>query len=228
MESHSATHPYDLVRRSDAEIDREVGGSFDAIGRALGVRPRGFRAPGYTTSERVLDALERAGAAFDASVFPCPSYWAAKAAILGALSLAGRPSRSIVGSPAVLLAPRRPYRPGRTPHARGDRRFVEVPVQVTRGARLPLIGTSLGWAGERGARWLVRACEPTPVLGISLHGVDFLDRDDVPPDVRDLPELRVPLARRLRALSAAVAACGSRRPVTLAEAAEALATSPCT
>ncbi|NUO52765.1 MAG: polysaccharide deacetylase family protein [Polyangiaceae bacterium] len=223
VESHSQTHPYDLSRRSPNELDREIGGSFDAIERALGVRPTGFRAPGYIVDDPVFDALERAGAAFDSSVMPCPPYYFAKLAVLGAMQMIGRRSKSIVGGASVLVAPTEPYRPGSPYFRRGSRPLVELPIQVTRGPRLPVIGTSLGRAGERGARALVRACGATPLLNLELHLIDFLDRSDVPIELADLPELRTPLARRLAAFGAAIDAALGRRAVTLAEAARSVA-----
>ncbi len=222
VESHSLTHPYDLSRRSQAELDHEIGGSFDAIEQALGVRPAGFRAPGYVVSDAVFDALERAGAAFDSSVMPCPPYYFAKLAVLGAMQMIGRRSKSIVGDPSVLLAPTEPYRPGFPYTRRGSRGLAELPIQVTRGPRLPVIGTSLGRAGPGGARALVRACGDTALLNVELHLIDFLDRSDVQIELAGLPELRVPLERRLAAFGAAIDAAAGRRAVTLAEAARSL------
>jgi peptidoglycan/xylan/chitin deacetylase (PgdA/CDA1 family) len=221
IESHSLSHPYDLSRLAAAEIDREITGSFDAIEAALGARPSGFRAPGYVVTDAVFDALERAGAGFDSSVFPCPPYYFAKLAVLGAMQMIGRRSSSIVGRPEVLAAPTEPYRPGRPYTRRGARAIVELPIQVTRGPRLPVIGTTLGRARESGARLLIRACGDTPLLNLELHLVDFLDRDDVPPELTSLPELRVPLERRLAAFRAALGEAGRRRAVTLREAARA-------
>ena len=43
----------------------------------------GFRAPGYTITDEVFDVLAELGVAYDSSVFPCPAYWAAKAAAIG-------------------------------------------------------------------------------------------------------------------------------------------------
>ena len=221
--SHSLSHPYNLVRLREADIRREIEGSFDGIERAVGARPVGFRSPGYTISDAVFDALEQAGARYDSSVFPCPLYYGAKLAVLGSMQMFGKRSVSIVGPVQVLRAPAEPYRPGWPYWRRGDRAIVELPIQVTRGPRLPVIGTVLGRAGARGARALVRACGDTPLLNLELHAIDFLDRADVPVELTGLPELRVPLAERLAALRAAVGEASHRRAVTLAVAASVLA-----
>ncbi|HTJ81895.1 MAG TPA: polysaccharide deacetylase family protein [Polyangiaceae bacterium] len=215
VESHSLTHPYDLARADDATLDREIGGSFDVIASKLGERPRGFRAPGYTTSARLLAAVARAGAAFDASALPSPAYVVAKRLVMGALSVAGRPSRASPGSLRDAVRSRAPHRPRAAPS------LVALPIATTRMLRIPIIGTSLGWAGRRGAAALVRAATHLPVLDLELHGIDFLDASEVPADLRSLPELGRPLGARLAAFDAAIeTALRSRRPVTLREAAE--------
>ena len=72
VESHSLSHRYDLSRLSREEIRREVSEGLSAVERATGVRPAGFRAPGYTVSDALFDALDEAGVRFDSSVFPSP------------------------------------------------------------------------------------------------------------------------------------------------------------
>ncbi len=203
VENHSLGHRYDLVRLGPAEIAAQIGGGADAIARAVGTRPTGFRAPGYTVNDAVFDALEAEGVAFDSSVFPCPPYYAAKAAVMAGLRAVGRRSASVLDTPRVLLAPTGPYRPGSPWWRRGGRAFVELPVQVTPLARLPVIGTSLALAGPAGARVLARALSRAPFVNLELHGIDFLAAEDgLDALVAHQPELRRPLAARLDALAA--------------------------
>lgn len=226
VESHSLSHRYDLTRLPREEITREVEEGARAIERVTGRRPAGFRAPGYTVSDALFDALDDAGVAFDSSVFPCPPYYLAKAAAMARMRLMGRVSRSILDTPRVLAAPRRPYRPGRRWHQRGARRFVELPIQITPGLRLPFIGGAVTMAGERGARWLASAVAREPFVNLELHAMDFLDVTDGLGDLAPhQPELRVPLPRRTAALDAALDVL-SREGfafVTLEEAARAVA-----
>jgi peptidoglycan/xylan/chitin deacetylase (PgdA/CDA1 family) len=205
VENHSLGHRYDLVRLGPDEIAAQIEGGIEAIARAVGARPTGFRAPGYTVSDAVFDALEAAGVAFDSSVFPCPAYYGAKAAVMGGMRLLGRRSASVLDTPRVLAAPARPYRPGTPWWRRGARRFVELPIQVTPLARLPVIGTSIALAGTAGARLLARSCAGEALVNLELHGIDFLDASDgLDALVAHQPELCRPLARRLDALSAFV------------------------
>jgi peptidoglycan-N-acetylglucosamine deacetylase len=211
VENHSFGHRYDLTRLPPKAIEREIAEGALAIERATGRRPCGFRAPGYTLTDDVLDALESLGVRFDSSVFPSPGYYSAKALVIGAMRLFGRASEAVMGSPRVLTAPARPYRPGRRWYQRGQRSLIELPIQVTPVLRLPVIGTSLGAAGPAGARLLAAMCAREPFVNIELHGMDALDASDggdgrggLAALVPRQPELRTPLHRRLGALSAAV------------------------
>lgn len=208
VESHSFSHRYDLARLGGEAVAAEVHAGLAAVQRATGVRAGGFRAPGYCVSEALFDALEEAGVAFDSSVFPSPVYYAAKAAVLGWMQLRGRRSASIVDTPAVLAAPRAPYRPGLSRYQPGGRAraFVELPIQVTPLVGFPVIGTSIGRAGAFGARALALACARDPFVNLELHGMDFLDAADLglPALSRLQPELRSPLSARLDNLTAFV------------------------
>ena len=175
--NHSLDHRYDLVRLGRAEIRRQIEEGAHIIARVTGAMPEGFRAPGYTVTDEVFEVLADLGVAYDSSVFPCPAYWAAKAAAIGLIAVRGRASRSIVDTPLVLTAPTRPYRVGR-PYWRRGQGLLELPVQVTRGLRLPFFGTSLTLSSPRVARSLARACVGEPLVNLELHGIDVLDATD--------------------------------------------------
>jgi peptidoglycan/xylan/chitin deacetylase (PgdA/CDA1 family) len=202
--NHTLDHRYDLVRLGRAEIRRQVLEGARAIERATGAAPVGFRAPGYTITDEVFSVLDELGVLYDSSVFPCPAYWAAKTAKIGLIALRGRTSRSIVDTPAMLTAPTRPYRIG-TPYWRRGKGLVELPVQVTRGPRLPFFGTSVTLGGPRVARSLARACAGEPLVNLELHGIDVLDATDGLEALRPhQPDVRVPRDRKISALRAAI------------------------
>jgi peptidoglycan/xylan/chitin deacetylase (PgdA/CDA1 family) len=185
--SHSQRHRYDLTRQDRETIRRDVRDSLETIERVVGVRPVGFRAPGYTITNEVLSVLRELGLVYDSSVFPCPLYYLPKAAVIGALSAKaalglGKASRSIVDDPRVLTAPADPYFPADRDGAywsRGPREgLVEIPIGVTRGARLPFIGTSVALAGETGARLFAEQMVGREVVVLELHGIDLSDAHD--------------------------------------------------
>lgn len=205
VENHSYWHRYDLTRLAPSEVRREIDEGARAIERVTGRRPTGFRAPGYTVNDALFDALEELGVAFDSSVFPCPPYYLAKAAAMAGMRLRGRASRSVLDTPRVMAAPARPYRPGASWSRPGARRFVELPIQVTPRARLPFFGTLIGLAGPRIARWLAAACAGEELVNLELHAIDFLDASEGIAELAPYqPELRVPIAARIDALSAAL------------------------
>lgn len=204
--NHSLDHRYDLVRLGREEIERQVEDGAVVIERACGERPVGFRAPGYTITDEVFDVLKETGARYDASVFPCPSYWALKAGIIALISLRGRRSHSIIGSPEVLRAPTQPYRVGTPYWKRGSSGgLLEIPVQVTRGPRLPFIGTTLTMAGPTRARWLTKLCAGEPLVNLELHGIDVLDATDgLEALAAHQHDVRVPRQRKMDSILAAI------------------------
>jgi len=225
--NHTLDHRYDLVRLGREEIRRQIQEGARAIERTTGTTPVGFRAPGYTVTDEVFDVLEELEVSYDSSVFPCPAYWAAKAAAITLIALRGRTSRSIVDTPTVLAAPTGPYAVGRPYWRRGRGAVVELPVQVTPGLRLPFIGTSVTLWGAAVGRRLARACVGEPVVTLELHGLDVLDASDGLEALRPHQhDVRVPVDRKLQALRGAIEELrrGGYRFVTSAEAA--LAFSP--
>jgi peptidoglycan/xylan/chitin deacetylase (PgdA/CDA1 family) len=223
--NHTFGHRYDLTRLDGATMRNEIDFAQEAIERATGRRPVGFRAPGYTVTDELLGLVEHAGFLYDSSVFPCPAYWAAKGAAIAAIRLRGRRSHSVFDTPRVLTAPTRPYRIGHPYWKRGGG-LLEIPIQVTRGPRLPFIGTSITVAGPAVARQLAHAVAGEPLVNLELHGIDVLDSDDgLEHLVKHQPDVRVPHRRKLDALTAVVDTLreAGHRFVRLDEAARALA-----
>ncbi len=191
LASHSLTHPYDLVRLSDAALADELDGAAAILGQVRGRPIAGFRAPGYTMTPRVFEALGRRGYTYDSSLFPCPPYYLAKLGVLALMALRGRRSESIVGPPGVMWA-------DRLPHRRPEGPLVEFPVTVLPVTRFPVIGTSLLALGERGWDLIRGAVLKLPFVNLELHGIDLCDltQDHIDPVLRRQPDLKVPLARK--------------------------------
>jgi hypothetical protein len=217
--SHTHSHPYNLREWTDARIAAELKQSEDALFHAVGVRPVGFRTPGYNVDTRILRILAERGYTYDSSVFPCPPYYLAKAAVMGVMALSGKPSGSSMTDPAALLAPLQPYRPSRFNFSRpGDATHSlplwEIPMGVVRGVRVPVIGTSIGAVPAAAARAMARALKlGQPTVQLEFHGIDMLDRDDVgivPSLAGRQPDLR----RAWRAKRAAYHACFSEIALT--------------
>jgi peptidoglycan/xylan/chitin deacetylase (PgdA/CDA1 family) len=202
--NHTLDHLYDLTRRSADEMRRQVEEGILAIKKATGYRPTGFRAPGYTVTDDLFGVLRNLDVAYDSSVFPCPPYYLAKVLKLALIRVAGRRSHSVRDTPNVLRAPTSPYRIG-TPYWTKGTGLTEIPIQVTRGPRLPFIGTTVTMAGPNMAKVLTRLVLGEPVVNLELHGIDVLDADDGFPELREhQPDARIPHRRKLQSLDAAI------------------------
>jgi peptidoglycan/xylan/chitin deacetylase (PgdA/CDA1 family) len=202
--NHTFGHRYDLTRLDGATMRNEIEFAQDAIEKETGRRPVGFRAPGYTVTDELLGLIEHGGFLYDSSVFPCPLYWAAKGAAISAIRLRGRRSHSVFDTPFVLTAPTRPYRIGH-PYWKEGGGLLELPIQVTRGPRLPFIGTSVTVAGPLVAAQLARSVAGEPLVNLELHGIDVLDTGDgLQHLVKNQHDVRIPHQRKLAALTAVV------------------------
>jgi peptidoglycan/xylan/chitin deacetylase (PgdA/CDA1 family) len=203
--NHSHTHPYDLHQRERAFIHEELTRADEAIRRATGQAPVGFRSPGYGMSQALYDAILSRGYRYDSSLFPSWPYYLAKAGVMGLMSAVGRRSRSVLGDPRMLLAPADPYRPGKTPWRPGQAPLVELPIAVSPGLRLHAIGTSLVLLPTRLRAWLLESMRRRPFFNLELHGIDLIgaDEDGIPAAlVARQPDLRLPLVDKQRAFEA--------------------------
>jgi hypothetical protein len=202
--NHSYSHPYELARLSPAETSAELLGCDRVLRAVTGAAPRGFRAPGYDLSPAMLDCLARAGYRYDSSVFPAPGYYAAKALVMAALALVGRPSGAVMTNPRQLAASADPYRPAMDrPWRRGQAPVVELPVAVTPWLRLPAIGTSLIVAPQVIRNRIVAAIARRAFWNFELHGIDFIDaeKDGIPGElVARQPDLRISASEKLARL----------------------------
>jgi hypothetical protein len=220
--NHTLSHRYDLTLLGAEEQASEIDGGADAIERAIGIRPQGFRAPGYNVHLGLLDLLADRSYAYDSSVLPCPAYYLAKTAAIGLANVRGRPSASIIGDPRALLSSGSPYRVGRDGvWTKGDG-ICELPISVVTALRLPLIGTSLALLGRVGSAVLARSASRLRFINLELHGIDFVDAegDGVAYLAEHQPDLRVPLTRKLAILERAIEILvgAGAEPMTLAEA----------
>ncbi len=228
LANHTQNHRYEFSRLEEDSIRHEVRAGIEAVASVQGFAPSGFRAPGYTINDRVMGVLSELGVFYDSSVFPCPLYWAGKTAHIGLVRLRGRRSHSIVDTPAVLASPADPYVAAR-PYwrsAKYDGGIIELPIGVTRGARLPYIGTSVMAAGPTMVDALTAQIAGRSLVNLELHGIDLLDQSDgleaLSAHQRDV---RIPLERKLATLTRVVTDLKARgyQFVTLHEAAQSFA-----
>lgn len=232
LASHTLRHPYHLRELSESGIAEEMDEAARWMEESLGVRPLGFRTPGYNLDSRILALLAERGYRYDASVFPCPPYFAAKAAVMARMAAKGQPTGSAANDPMALLAPISPYRPSRWGFwRRGDRKHSlplwEIPCGVMPVTRLPVIGTTICALPEGGARTLARCFRAGQrYLSVAIHAIDFMDQHDrgvQPILVAKQPDLRRSWEQKQASLAAFLETLAqTHRAVTLLEMTDAL------
>jgi hypothetical protein len=220
--NHSYHHEPWLHLYSREEIERELSMAEEAIERATGRRPVGFRGPGFSLSPAVLDSLARRGYHYDASTLPTFLGPLARAyyfmtARLTAEERAQR--KALFGGFAEGL---RPLTPHRWSTAHGA--LLEIPVTTLPVLRVPIhvsyllylsaVAPKAALAYFRTALALCRLTGVQPSL--LLHALDFLGREDTRA-LDFFPAMRLPRERKLALVGGAVDALTARFDVLTLE-----------
>jgi hypothetical protein len=186
----------------------EISRAHELLSECIGKPVVGFRAPGYDISGDMLDQLMHLGYLYDSSIFPAPTYYAAKVAVMSALFALGRPSGAVLTNPKALFAPTDPYRPrAGAPWRKGQSSVLELPIAVTPLTRTPAIGTSLLLAPIWLRTRILDSMKKRSFFNLELHGIDLADaeEDGIPSElVARQPDLKVSLQEKLRRLEATI------------------------
>ena len=197
--NHTWHHRYDLTRLDPDARRAEVQRGRELLEAAAGAPVVGFRSPGYNTDAELQRDIAATGHTYDSSVFPCAPYYLAKAGVLGWMRVRGRTSRSILGTPRVLAAPRGPYTAATAePHRRGAG-LRQFPISVAAG--IPLIGTAFTALGRLGS--LAAATVGLRLqrhLTLEFHAADLLALHDdaLDPALAMQPDLKVAVDTKRR------------------------------
>ena len=183
--NHSYRHEPWLHLYSREAINTDLARTEDAIERVTGVKPTGFRGPGYSLSEDVLNVLLDRGYAFDCSTFPTFIGPLARAYYFmnSRLSTEQRDDRKrLFGTVREGLRPLTPYQW----HLR-EQQLLEIPVTTMPLLRAPFHFSYLHWLAKFNEtlangyyRVALSACRLRQVEpSLLLHPLDFLGGDDV-------------------------------------------------
>ena len=179
LANHTMTHPKQLVRLAPEAIAKEIRDCGCAIATATGVRPTGFRAPGYTVSPAVLAILRDAGYTYDTSLNASWVYLSLKRAFK-AVRLNDK--AFIVSQPfADTLGPRNPYpvsdRLSERDSASG---FLEIPVSIVPYIHYPFVTSVLLQLGPALTLWCLRRLVAwNRFVNCNLHINEFTDKADI-------------------------------------------------
>jgi peptidoglycan/xylan/chitin deacetylase (PgdA/CDA1 family) len=184
--NHSFHHEPWLPSNPPGDIDKEIVAATEAIVAATGVRPIGFRGPGYSLSRPILETLAKHGYRYDCSTFPTYVGPLARAyyfmtAKLTAEERAKR--KELFGSITDGLRPLRAYRWNLGPAS-----LIEIPVTTFPLLKIPIHFSYILYIATRSPalalayfRTALGACRLAGIApSLLLHPLDFLDVSDVP------------------------------------------------
>lgn len=183
--NHSFKHEPWLHKYTPTEVADELGSAADAIERAVGVRPRGFRGPGFSVNSVVLQTLLQQGYEYDCSTFPTYIGPLARAYYFMAANLSKEEQEDrdeLFGSVSDGLRPVTPYY-----WDIDGEKLLEVPVTTIPGLKAPFhlsyilyLSSFSPLAARAYFSGALRACKVAGVEpSLLLHPLDFLGADDV-------------------------------------------------
>lgn len=201
--NHSFNHEPWLHLYSEAEVEAEIARTEDAIAAATGMRPRGFRGPGFSFSPTVLEVLKRRGYEYDASTFPTYLGPVARAYyfLTARMSADERAKRNhLFGKLSEGLRPLKPYF-WQVPSGP----LLEIPVTTMPVFKVPFhlsyilfLASFTELAARTYFRTALGACKLAGVEpSLLLHPLDFLGGDDVP-ELKFFPAMSLPGGQKAR------------------------------
>ena len=201
--NHSFHHEPWLHTRTATQIEDEIARAEEAIVKATGQRPVGFRGPGFTKSPSILRALARRGYAYDASTFPTFIGPLARAYYFRTAKLDPAAARERAGLFGRFEDGFERNRYHVIETAYGP--IAEIPVTTMPGLRVPIhvsyllylhaVSPALAKAYFAFALQLCRLTRTEP--SILLHPLDFLGAQDCPA-LRFFPAMNLPTETKVQ------------------------------
>ena len=174
---HSFSHDYRLTRLAKEEIYQEIKKNRDFLEEVAGITCKGFRSPGYNSSEELISVLKSVGYIYDSSLFPSISYYLAKWLLINLKKLSGHNSKSIISSFADAFGRYTPEFIDKTVRdVKHEGNFVELPMTTLFPlAKIPLIGTSIITFPDFLLNMMLKVSEKRSFINIEAHGIDLCD-----------------------------------------------------
>jgi hypothetical protein len=198
--SHTQTHPRHFSTLGANDVRRELSLAHETLASAAGKAPRGFRAPGFTTSPVLIESLIDLGYAYDSSVVPSWTYTSLK----HAYRLAGAASAYPLfpESYGCTRAPQMPYRisPLERFGSQGQSPLLEIPISTGSLFQWPLIYGLHFRAPDPIRQWMERSALSRPFVLMVFHDLEFATEEDLkglPVGSLTAPHARKPLNARL-------------------------------
>lgn len=200
--NHSYMHEPWLHQYSRTQLIDDLGRAHDAISKATGATPVGFRGPGFSLSEDTLEVLDSFGYDFDATTFPNILNPVGRLYYLRTSDLSDEEKerrKALFGTMKDAFRTNRPYR---WLLANGAK-MTEIPVTTMPLFRVPIHFSYVLWLSGK-SEFLARAywqfaltmCRISgTVPSLLLHPLDFLGSDDEP-ELGFFPGMDMPAGKK--------------------------------
>lgn len=186
---HSFNHEPWLHLYTEEQIEAEITHAEEAIENVTGQKPIGFRGPGFSVSQAVIDVLLRRGYQYDASTLPTyigplARFYYFMTARLNKEEKSKRDN--LFGSLKDGFQPVKPYLwPQKS--AGSNRQMVEIPVTTMPVFKIPFHVSYIIYIGSFSSalallyfKFALGMCRLTGTHpSLLLHPLDFLGRDDI-------------------------------------------------
>lgn len=200
--NHSFHHEPWLHLYSKQQLETELGSAETAIESATGCHPIGFRGPGFSVSDTVIDTLIERGYRYDCSTLPTFLGPLGRAYYFFTAKLSAEEKKKrakLFGTFADGLRPLKPYQ-----WTRPAGRLLEIPVTTIPILRSPFhlsyliyLATYSPWLSKLYLRIALALCRARGVSpSFLLHPLDFLSGADAP-ELAFFPGMRLPLETKL-------------------------------
>jgi hypothetical protein len=200
--NHSYLHEPWLHQYSRTDLIDDLGRAHDAIAKATGSIPIGFRGPGFSLSEATLEVLRSLGYRYDATTFPNILNPIGRLYYLRTSNLSDEEKerrKALFGTTKDAFRTNRPYRW----KLEGGETIAEVPVTTMPLFRVPIHFSYVIWLGGKSMalartywRLALTMCRLSgTVPSLLLHPLDFLGCDDEP-ELGFFPGMDIPAGKK--------------------------------
>lgn len=186
IENHTYSHPFGLAEMNEEDINSEISKCSEVIRSITGRRPVGFRAPGYSINDQVLNILKNKGFRYDSSCF-----WSVMIPALKygkRILLKGNIKNDGFG-----------YVDHRLPHDPYEiiSGLIELPIPRTKLTGLPFYNNFNLWAPEIYSSAVSKNIKRMALVYL-FHAIEFVDMyDNIPEELSDHPNIKMPLEVKL-------------------------------
>jgi peptidoglycan/xylan/chitin deacetylase (PgdA/CDA1 family) len=201
LANHTFNHYLNFSKLSKDEKEEEILKCENIIEETVGIKPVGFRAPGWDIDSETMKILEKHKYIYDSSVYP--TYFNMVSLAYLFIMNKGITHTKSIGSIKNTFAPLKPYHPNLNKiHTKGKSKIIELPINVTPFLRIPFFGTLL-FASKSKTLFnyslnMIRLSKMP--LNYELHTVELYDKnnDNIDNDIRKIrhPCIYTPLTKK--------------------------------